>query len=231
VNLEDASPEIWGKPPVLQDMVLLGDLLGGRRPALFLDYDGTLTPIVERPQDARLSEDMRRILRDATRAMPVAVVSGRDLGDVRELVGVPEIIYAGSHGFDIEGPSLRLQLPGGIDARCDLDQAVEDLTKRLASVHAARLERKRFAVAVHYRQVSEEDLKRVESAVGRVRTCFSRLRRTGGKKVIELRPNIDWDKGRAIRWLLTKIGLDGPDVLPIYLGDDLTDEDAFHALH
>jgi len=231
-SLEDTGPEVRGMPPVLQDMALLSELLADRRPALFLDYDGTLTPIAERPQDAVLSADMRQALRDAARTMPMAVVSGRDLADVRELVGIPEIICAGSHGFEIEVPGLSLELPVSVAALDELDQAAGVLAKRLAPIPGALLERKRFAVALHYRQVADEDLERVKSAVDQVQACSSGLRRTGGKKVLELRPDISWDKGRAIRWLLTKLALDGPDTLPmpIYVGDDLTDEDGFRAL-
>jgi trehalose 6-phosphate phosphatase len=114
-------------------------------------------------------------------------------------VGIPKIIYAGSHGIAIQGPDLRLELPAGIDALADLDEAEAELIKLLSPIPTARLERKRFAVAVHYRQVSDEDLKRVESAVALVQARFSGLRRTRGKKLFELRPDIEWDKGRAIR--------------------------------
>ena len=93
------------------------------------------------------------------------------------------------------------------------------------------MDRKRFAIAVHYRQVADEDVSRVETAFGRVHERFDRLRKTGGKKVFELRPAIHWDKGRAIRWLLSELGLDRADVLPVYVGDDETDEDAFRALY
>jgi trehalose 6-phosphate phosphatase len=230
IDVEEGGGHGEPAPWPLADMTWVSSQLADKRPALFLDYDGTLTPIVERPEDARLSPDMRQILRDAARAMPVAVVSGRDLADVRKLVGIREIVYAGSHGFDIEGPDLRLELPEGVDALDDLDQAAKDLTKHLAPITGARLERKRFAIAVHYRQVAEEDVERVESAVDVVQARFSHLRKTGGKKVFELRPDIEWDKGRAIRWLLSQLGLGIPDVLPIYIGDDLTDEDAFRAL-
>jgi trehalose 6-phosphate phosphatase len=111
-----------------------------------------------------------------------------------------------------------------------LDEAEAELVKLLRPVRKARLERKRFAIAVHYRQVAEEDAERVDSAVDVVQARFSHLRKTGGKRVFELRPDIEWDKGRAICWLLSQLGLGIPDVLPIYIGDDLTDEDAFRAL-
>ena len=117
-----------------------------------------------------------------------------------------------------------------MDALDDLDQAEQQLDARLANVAGAQAERKRFAIAVHYRRVADTDLVRVERAVAKTADGLPALRRSGGKKSFELRPAVDWDKGRAVRWLLSQLGLDGPDVLPIYVGDDDTDEDAFRAL-
>lgn len=230
VRVEGSGATAGRGIPALADRDELAQGLAGKRPALFLDYDGTLTPIVDRPEDARLAEDVRRTLREAARLMPVAVVSGRDLADVRALVQIPELVYAGSHGFDIRGPDLAFALPEAEDAREDLARAAPDLEELLAPIPGARLERKGFALAVHYRGVADDRVADVKGAVDRVRQRYPKLRKTGGKKVIELRPDIDWDKGRAITWLLSELGLDGPDVLPVYIGDDLTDEDAFRAL-
>jgi alpha,alpha-trehalase len=217
-------------PPLLTEPAAITRLLAERCPALFLDYDGTLTPIVERPEDAELDAPTRAVLRAAAAAMPVAIVSGRDLDDVRALVGLEDVVYAGSHGFDIRGPDLQLELPEGIDALEDLAQAASMLRERLADVAGAQVEPKRFAVAVHYRRVAGADTAKVEHAVTTTAQGLPALRRTAGKKIFELRPDIDWDKGRAVRWLLEQLDLDGPDVLPIYIGDDDTDEDAFRAL-
>jgi alpha,alpha-trehalase len=217
-------------PPLLTEPGGFSPLLVERRPALFLDYDGTLTPIVERPEDATLQEATRGALRAAAAVMPVAVISGRDLDDVRALVGLQDLVYAGSHGFDIRGPELRMELPEALDALDDLARADEKLQARLADVDGAQVERKRFAIAVHFRRVADADVERVAQAVADTAEALPALRRTGGKKVFELRPAIDWDKGRALHWLLGQLDLDGPDVLPIYVGDDETDEDAFRAL-
>lgn len=217
-------------PRPLTNMAWVSQQLAGKRPALFLDYGGTLAPIHDRPEDAQLSKEMRLILRSAARMMPVVVVSGRDLEEVSGLVGLEEIIYAGSHGLEIQGPELRLELPEGIDALDDMDQATVDLTTALKTIPGVCLTRKRFAIVVHYRRPAGEGLDEVRSAVEYVQTRFSRLHLTGGKEVIELLPDIDWDKGRAVRWLLSELGLDGPEVLPIYVGDDVTDEDAFRSV-
>ena len=160
---------------------------------------------------------------------PVAIVSGRDLSDVRAMVGVPTIVYAGSHGFDIEMPDGRTEQRGS-EFLPELDAAELDLKEALRTVPEARIERKRFAIAVHYRQVDEAHVPDVERAFSEVAGRHPRLRRTGGKRVFELRPGIDWDKGRALRFLLEVLGLSGPKVVPVYIGDDETDEDAFAAV-
>ena len=110
-----------------------------------------------------------------------------------------------------------------------LDAAERDLRADWPRVPGARVERKTFAIAVHVRQVREELVPDVEAAVAGVAAADPRLRRTGGKKVFEIRPAVAWDKGRALLWLLDVLGL-GPDVLPVYVGDDETDEDAFRAV-
>jgi len=197
---------------------------------VFLDYDGTLTPIVEDPRNATLPEDTRAAVRDLAAAVPVAIVSGRDLADVRSMVAVDGIGYAGSHGFDIVRPDGgRHELaPESLPA---LDRAQADLEGTLAGVPGATVERKRFAVAVHFRRARPEDLGAIERAVDRAAASASgALRKTGGKKIFELRPAVDWDKGRALLWLLASLGLDRADVVPVYVGDDVTDEDAFAAL-
>lgn len=218
-------------PSALVSRSELAARLGGRQPAMFLDYDGTLTPIVSQPEDALLSDEMRSVLRELAGLCRVAVVSGRDRADVEPLVALDELVYAGSHGFDIKGPAgLRMEHEGGRQCLPDLDLAERQLKARIDSVPGARVERKRFAIATHYRNVADEDVPRVEAGVREVLSGQDRLRLSGGKKVFELRPDIEWDKGRAVLWLLEALALDGDDVLPFYLGDDVTDEDAFHAL-
>lgn len=203
----------------------------GRRLAVFLDYDGTLTPIVSRPELALLSDRMRRILAGLSGRAPVAIVSGRDLDDVRSLVGIEGLIYAGSHGFDIAGPGgLRLELEEGKRCLPDLDAAEAALRSALAPIPGALVERKRYGVAAHYRNVGPSERVRVTGLADETARRHPRLRQAHGKMVVEIRPDIDWDKGRAVEWVMSALGIGGPDTLPIYVGDDLTDEDAFRAV-
>jgi trehalose-6-phosphatase len=245
------------RPSALERWPEIAGRLAGRRLVLFLDYDGTLSPIVQRPELALLPEAARAVLRRLAARMPVAILSGRLREDVAALVGLPRLIYAGSHGFDIAGPPPRSggavalepeqepeqeaeppvchEVGSGVPER--MARLAERLQGELADVAGVLVEDKRFAVAVHYRLVDARDLQRVEAAVDRAAADpgdsedpGGRLRKTLGKKVWELRPDVDWDKGRALLWLLGRLGLDRPDVVPIFLGDDVTDEDAFVAV-
>jgi trehalose-phosphatase len=201
----------------------------GDRLAVFLDYDGTLTPIVSHPEDALLSESMRQTLQSLAARVPVAILSGRDLDDVRGRVYVDGIIYTGSHGFDIAGAGgLRREL--GAAYLPVLDAAESELREALDEIPGAQLERKHFSVAAHYRNVNENDAFRVALAADAVAARHRELRRIDGKKVCELLPDIDWNKGKAVLWLLEALELEHRNALPIYIGDDRTDEDAFSAL-
>jgi trehalose-phosphatase len=172
---------------------------------------------------------MRQTLRSLAAHVPVAILSGRDLDDVRGRVLVDGIVYAGSHGFDIAGAGgLRRQL--GAAYLPVLDAAETELREALDEIPGAQLERKHFSVAAHYRNVNENDAFRVARAVDAVAARHRELRRIHGKKVYELLPDIDWDKGKAVLWLLETLKLERGKVLPIYIGDDRTDEDAFRAL-
>src|SRR5437899_4598916 len=199
------------------------------RVAVFLDYDGTLTPIVSHPENAWLADSMRQTLRELAARAPVAILSGRDLDDVRRRVNIDAIVYAGSHGFDIAGPrGLRRQVAA--DFLPKLDIAEKELRGALDGILDAQVEPKHFSIAAHYRNVRENDILMVKQAVDEVAARHRELRSMDGKKVYELLPDIDWDKGKAVLWLLETLELEHGDVRPIYIGDDSTDEDAFRAL-
>lgn len=210
---------------------VLRQALAGRRAAVFLDYDGTLTPIVARPELAVLSEPSRAVVRELARHLPLAIISGRDRADVERLVGITGLTYAGSHGFDIFAPALGHFAPDLVgDAGPLLDQAEAMLRQALAGLDGALIERKRFTIAVHDRLVAPPEVPRVEAAAQAVCRALPALAIKPGKRVFELHPAVDWHKGKAVLWLLGRLGLDRAEVVPLFIGDDVTDEDAFQAL-
>ena len=198
---------------------------------VFLDYDGTLTHIVDRPELAELSDEMRATLKTLADLCTVAVISGRDRSDVERRVGLESIFYAGSHGFDIAGPHGRqIRHEEGTHCLSDIAHADAALRERLSDVKGALVERKKYSVAVHFRLVAPQEIGIVSETVDNVLSQEPNLRKTEGKKIYELQPRIDWDKGKAVLWLLRALNLASESVLPLYLGDDITDEDAFRAL-
>ncbi|MGQ4615404.1 trehalose-phosphatase [Nocardia sp. R7R-8] len=214
-------------PDIREARPHIADRLRTEKAAVLLDFDGTVAEIVADPSAAEPVAGVAAVLRKLAAQCPVAVVSGRDLTDLRARVGVPGIWYAGSHGFDLVAPDgtrhVHDAVPGAERA---LTAAAGELRRRLRDVTGVLVEHKRFAVAVHYRNVHAEEVGRVVAAVHEAGHTGG-LRVTHGRRVAELRPDVDWDKGAAVRWILDH--LTGP-VFPIYLGDDLTDEDAFDAV-
>ena len=202
----------------------------GRPLALFLDYDGTLTPVVARPELAVLADDMRATVRTLAQGCRVAIISGRKREDVANLVAIDGLYYAGSHGFDIAGPNGRVQHQEGQPFVKAVADAGRQLRRSLAELDGAIVEFKTFSVAVHYRLLDPADMPRVRAAVDAVLRTHPELRETKGKRVIDLRPRVDWDKGKAVIWLIEAMAAEGVDVYPVYIGDDITDEDAFAAL-
>lgn len=210
-------------PSALKDFEQFALRVKNKKIAVFLDYDGTLTPIVDDPDKAFLPEDMKKVLEQLADQLPVAVISGRDRPDVQKLVKLENIYYAGSHGFDIAGPDKKEINPDKVeDFLPSLDQADKEIRKKIKDIEGAWVERKKFAIAVHYRKVEEKNTDQVKQAVEEVARAHPKLRQSGGKKIFELRPDMDWDKGNALIWLLDKLDLDRSEVVPIFIGDDVT---------
>ena len=202
------------------------------RVALLVDYDGTITPIVDRPEAALLSDDARLALDAAARSpgLDVTIVSGRALNDVRERVGLPNVTYIGNHGFEIDGPAVRFRHEV-VDRIAATMTATADALRALG-IRGAQVEVKGATLAFHYRRVPRhlrQDAVRRAVAVLRRR----RLRIVEGKLVLEGRPTVDWHKGHAVLWLLGhRYGPDWPSrVRALFIGDDTTDEDVFRSLH
>ena len=200
-----------------------------RRPFVCLDYDGTLSEIVPDPDTATLVDGAAPALRHLAAHCPVAILSGRDLADIRSRVGLADIWYAGSHGFELTGPDgSHHQYDAAESAVPVLAAAAAELHRDLEPIPGLRVEHKRFAVAVHYRNVAPGSVADVIAAAHRLGQRHG-LRITNGRKVVELRPDIDWDKGTALHWIRDRVD-ESAELSPIYIGDDLTDEDAFDAI-
>lgn len=199
--------------------------------ALFLDYDGTLTPIAERPERARLRPAVRRALRDAVHAhgLDVVIVSGRALDDVRRMVRVDGLTYVGNHGFEIEGPGITFRHGDLERYQKEVDQAAAEL--EAADLEGAWVERKGATLTVHTRKVPDHREGAVQAQVEAILRRHG-LRVTRGKRAVEGRPPIRWNKGYAVLHVLSTRYGDGwaSRVRAVYIGDDVTDEDAFRSL-
>lgn len=203
------------------------------RMLLALDFDGTLAPIVPVPDQAALlpaahSALTRLLARPDTL---LAVVSGRALDDVRARVGLADVHYAGNHGLEIEGPGMRRVHEDAEAAVGKLDACARRLRAEFAGDEGVLVEDKRLTLSVHFRLVHDVEREatiraRVEDACGEL----DGLRLTEGKKVVEIRPDVQWDKGRATSFLVRTLLGENRRAPVIYIGDDRTDEDAFEVL-
>ena len=216
-------------PDAVESYGQIVGVLGAREPVLFIDYDGTLSAIVVDPNAATLVDGAAKALESMASQCSVAILSGRDLSDIRTRVAIPGIWYAGSHGFELTEPDGTYhQNEAALAAVSVLEHAAAELDASLAGVPGVRVEHKRFAVAVHYREVAPQHIGEIIAATNKLGQR-DRLRVTSGRMLVELRPDLDWDKGTTLAWIRDRIDATG-SLLPIYIGDDLTDEDAFDAV-
>ncbi|XP_051126419.1 probable trehalose-phosphate phosphatase 4 isoform X1 [Andrographis paniculata] len=244
----------------------------GKQMVVFLDYDGTLSPIVKDPDCAFMPDETRKAVRDVAKYFPTAIVTGRCRAKVYEFVRLPELYYAGSHGMDIKGPSkghqrkvtthtshthphvclcvsfwaqfphiccLFITIQANQTVLCQpakeflpiIDEVYKILMEKMKRIPGAKVENNKFCLSVHYRCVEEKRWGEVAEEVKDVIKEYQRLRLNQGRKVLEIRPTIKWDKGNAIEFLLHSLGYaNSKEVVPIYVGDDRTDEDAFKVL-
>lgn len=218
-------------PDAIEEFEEIFEIIGSKKPTLFLDYDGTLTPIVSNPEMAILSDRAKKIMKELSESINVGVISGRDRKDLKSKVGINTLIYAGSHGFDITGPSgLEMQYEPGQKTLPILDEAEENLKEKLKDLEGVQVERKKYAIAVHYRNVAENKIQDIEKAVFEELEQQEKLKKGSGKKILELKPDLDWHKGRALAWLMEELEMSANKYIPVFIGDDVTDEDAFEII-
>ena len=205
--------------------------LSNKEVLIFLDYDGTLTPIVDTPDLAILSKDVHDCLKELAEKYTVSIVSGRATDDVRSKVNIQNIFYAGSHGFEIIRPDGEAVIhPQAQAMRFLIEEVYDELKEQTKDIKGALIEDVKYTVSVHYRLVAEEDFPKMEEATKNILDKYPQLLKTDGKKVFELRPNIDWHKGKAVQWILDFMQFQPDRNRVLYIGDDRTDEDAFEVI-
>ncbi|XP_058758906.1 probable trehalose-phosphate phosphatase J isoform X1 [Vicia villosa] len=239
---EEYNSWILHHPSALDMFEQIMDAAKGKQVVMFLDYDGTLSPIVDDPDRAFMSDSMRKTVRKLARCFPTAIVTGRCIDKVYNFIRLAELYYAGSHGMDIKGPTKESNSNKNDKAEEILfqpasefvpmiNEVYEQLVEKTKSTPGARVENHKFCAAVHFRCVEEKRWIELAQQVKSVLKEYPKLRLAQGRKVFEIRPSIKWDKGKALEFLLESLGFANcNDVFPVYIGDDRTDEDAFKKL-
>lgn len=211
--------------------------LSGKYFMLFLDYDGTLTPIVDTPELAVLSDEARQLLKvlSQNQRIRLAVISGRSLENIKSVVGIKDVIYAGNHGLEVQGPKIKFKSQVSLRLRSVIRKILKEITKRLLGFKGVLVEDKGLTISVHYRKIKISDIPLIDKIISDITAPYlasKEIRINQGKKVYEIKPFVMWDKGKVVLWLLARqqfvVGQD--KIIPIYIGDDFTDEDAFKAL-
>ena len=222
--------EFWDKIKI--------DLIN-REVFLFLDYDGTLTPIAATPDDVVFSNENKLLLERLANAplCHVAVVSGRAVDDLQQRVGLKNITYVVNHGFEVKGPKINFKSLNAAKINDVLVQIKEEFKKEFNKnkIEGVLIDDKDFTLSIHYRLVDEKDMPYLENLLNKITEPYlvkEKIKIGLGKKVFEIRPPVEWDKGKVVFWLLTEqqFASGNNKIFPIYVGDDLTDEDAFKAL-
>lgn len=200
--------------------------------SLFLDFDGTLVPIASDPAAPRLDRDTAEALKliAGQEFLTITVISGRAVEDLFSRIRLDGLIYAGNYGLEIFGRNLRFVEPQAWARREELQALAESLAAELSEVPGALVEYKGLTASVHYRRTAPGDIPAIRAVVRAAAARFHGLFRVNnGRKVLEIVPHTDWDKGAAARWINHHLHEETRG-LSIYLGDDTSDEAAFRAL-
>lgn len=200
---------------------------------LFLDYDGTLTPIKKIPSLAVLSNKKIYTLKNLMKnkfILPV-IITGREYNDIKKILLLPGLIIASNHGFRITDGNSDWIHPRAKVLMPIMNKIYRKLLMKLKSIPGVLVENKKITITVHYRNTEEKFIHLIKNIVDETaKQYFSKLKITEGKKVYEIRPDILWDKGNAVSRIIKLNRKSNKNELNIYIGDDKTDEDAFRIL-
>lgn len=200
---------------------------------LFLDFDGTLVPIRDNPAKCVLTPGIRDYLEAiaSSENACIAILSGRTVNDIKKKVPLQHIYYGGNHGLEISGPHISYTHPDALRTKHVIDKVRREIEKGVGNIDGVLIEKKKFGFTLHYRMANREGKALIKSTFYRIIAESPEPQAVSvlqGKKVLELAPKVSWDKGKAALFLLQK---QKRNYLPIYVGDDLTDETAFKALN
>ncbi|HPT39073.1 MAG TPA: trehalose-phosphatase [Candidatus Omnitrophota bacterium] len=222
---------------IFNDLDKIKRKLVGKYIFLFLDCDGTLTPIVDTPDKAIIPPDTKKILNLLSQKnnCRIAIISGRALVDIKKKVGLKNIIYSGNHGFQIEGPKINHEIAVPLDYKKILERIKIKLEERLFGIKGVFVEDKKISLALHYRLANRKQVPFIKTVFHESIILYlvrNKIKIRPGKEILEVMPPVHWDKGKIVLWLLARqeaLSKNGRNI-PIYIGDDATDEDAFKAL-
>lgn len=219
---------------VITDKKVWGIIQRAKSLFLMLDFDGTLCPLERTPAAAKMPEEIKRTLRKCAKKIPVAIISGRSLSDIKKKVGLRNLIYAGNHGLEWEIMGKRGTAVSIDEIKGKLETAKSKINIFLKKYPGAFLENKGAVLALHYRNIPKRREKEFRRNAGFLLKDIASLRSfvlTEGKKVFEIKPSVKWNKGdfaeKVLHFYQKRLRV---KLLPICIGDDGTDEDIFRRL-
>jgi len=222
---------------VFDDLEKIKRNLEDRYLFIFLDCDGTLTPIVDTPNKTRISHETKRLLISLSQKKNcrIAIISGRALVDLKKKVGLKNIIYSGNHGFQIEGPKIKHGMAVPLGFKKVLQRIKIQLQEKLSGIKGVFVEDKKLSLALHFRLADRQQVPFIKTVFHETiifNLVRNKIKIRPGKKILEVIPPVHWDKGKIVLWLLARQEAlkKSAKIIPIYIGDDATDEDAFKAL-
>lgn len=229
---DEAKLNLKCRPNAVTHWAEVEKAMSSKHVAIFLDYDGTLSPIVGDPALAIISAEMTEVVKKVSQKYRTGIVTGRARETIHSFLRLPTLYYAASHGFDVRAPGDAIIQTIGNEFLHPLMEFKNRMTERCALIKGSLVEDNLYSISIHYRHVAEVDMAQLESIIDEEMARSTQpLRRGNGKKVFEIKPAIDWNKGKAVELLLSHMFPDTHEsILAVYLGDDVTDEDAFRFL-
>jgi len=196
---------------------------------LFFDFDGTLVPIQKNPENCYISPDIKNILESIQNKIKIGIISGRDLEDIKRRVLIHGIYYSGSHGLEIERENIKYIHPEAKTIKPLIDRIYRRLIEEMRDFRDVFVEKKAFSFTLHYRRVLPEQRNNLKKLFFRILKDFNqeKIKILKGKMVFEVMPAVDWDKGKAVLFIINYFN---KKFFPIFIGDDKTDETVFKAI-